>query len=207
MSVMTTAEQQHRDEANSRLSQVGQRYFNLIEFDTDEELVIEIRKHPFGLLLIEVTGVLISAIIAVTAIVLSTNLDSVNSSLGTSSVSGLKAFLIGGGLILATFGIIATVIGMIIYRSNVIFVTSEKLAQVVYKNIIDRKISQLSIGDVQDVTVNQKGIFARLLNYGTLIVETAGEQQNYTFTFVPHPYEAARSIVGAHEMNLRKFGN
>lgn len=204
---MNDAERQHREEASSRLSQMGQRYFSLIEFDEDEELVIEIRKHPFGLFLIEAMGVFVSSAIAIAGIVLGMNIGSVDATIGTSSSASFQVFVIGVSIILAILGLVATVIGMIIYRSNVIFVTSEKLAQVLYKNIIDRKISQLSIGDVQDVTVNQKGIFARIFKYGTLIVETAGEQQNYTFTFVPSPYEAAKSIVGAHETNLRKYGN
>jgi len=68
-----------------------------------------------------------------------------------------------------------------------------------YKTIFDRKISQLGIGDVQDVTVTQKGIFARIFNYGTLVIETAGEQVNYIFTYTPRPYETAKQIVGSHE--------
>lgn len=95
----------------------------------------------------------------------------------------------------------------IFYKSNVVLVTNEKLAQVLYKNLFHRRISKLSIGDVQDVTVIQKGVFAHLFNYGTLIVETAGEQQNYTFAFAPNPYESSKAIVMAHEDNLKRHGN
>ena len=86
-------------------------------------------------------------------------------------------------------------------------VTSDKIAQVLYRTIFDRKISQLSIGDVQDVTVTQRGVLARMFNYGTIVIETAGEQQNYTFTFVPDPYMCGKAIVGAHEENLKQYGN
>ncbi|MCA9344118.1 PH domain-containing protein, partial [Candidatus Saccharibacteria bacterium] len=71
----------------------------------------------------------------------------------------------------------------------------------------NRKISQLSIGDVQDVTVTQKGVLAHLFNYGTLVIETAGEQQNYLFTYIPDPYKHSKLIVGAHEKNLVQYGN
>jgi hypothetical protein len=103
--------------------------------------------------------------------------------------------------------LIGTGIGAYLYISNVILVTSEKLAQVLYKSIFNRKISQLSIGDVQDVTVNQVGLTARLFNYGTIIIETAGEQDNYDFTYVPDPYKKSKLIVGSHEVNLTKYGN
>lgn len=196
---------QHRAEASTRLSSLGKRFFELIEFDDTEELVTEIRKHSFGLFIIVLSGLIVSCVVALTLVVLAFNLDIVG--VAEESLPTVRNLLVGLGIGLSGLGIIATVISVIVYRSSVIFVTSDKIAQVLYRNIIDRKISQLSIGDVQDVTVTQKGIFARLFNFGTLVVETAGEQQNYTFTYVPKPYENAKAIVGAHEENLRKYGN
>lgn len=193
----------HREQASRRLSPVGRRYFNLIEFDDQEELVAEIRKHPFGLVLVEVIGITTSVAVATLLIFIGMSAPE----LGLEAGSGFSSIMVAAGIILGLFGLVLTFIGALVYLSNVIFVTNEKLAQVVYSNIISRKISQLSIGDVQDVTVVQKGIFSRLFNYGTLTVETAGEQANYTFTYVPSPYESARLIVGAHEENLKQFGN
>lgn len=193
----------HREQASSRLTALGKKFFKLIEFDSEEELILEIRKHPFGLVGIYVMGfVVVFAMMAL--VVASDQLFDVD---GLGELSVLQPFVAVGGGLLAIGALISTAIGAYIYQSNVIFITSEKIAQVVYKNIIDRKISQLSIGDVQDVTVSQSGIFARIFNYGTLVIETAGEQQNYTFSFVPKPYESSQAIVGAHEENLKKYGN
>ena len=86
-------------------------------------------------------------------------------------------------------------------------VTSEKLAQLLNPSLFNRKISQLSIGDVQDVSVHQNGIFPHIFDYGTVVIETAGEQQNYTFTFAPEPYKCAQAMVNAHEENLKLYGN
>jgi hypothetical protein len=193
----------NRDAASQRLSSLGQRFFKFIEFDEDEELVLEIRKHPFGLFGIYLTGIIMSLVVM--AVILG-----LNHLMGDASLRDVEPFrpiiLAVGGLIAAGV-LIMTAVGAYLYQSNVIFITSEKIAQVLYKNIVDRKISQLSIGDVQDVTVSQKGLFSRIFQYGTLVIETAGEQQNYTFTFVPQPYECAQAIVGSHESNLRKYGN
>lgn len=196
----------HEQEAYSRLSNIGQRFFKFIEFDEGEELVAEIRKHPFGLFIIDLLGFAISALLAIIPIVLAFNLDFFQ--LGDSSnASAARGVLIIIGVLLGSLSIVATLISAMLYRNNVIYVTSDKIAQVLYTSLFNRKISQLSIGDVQDVTVTQKGIFSRIFNFGTLVIETAGEQQNYTFTYIPEPYESARSIVGSHEVNLRKFGN
>lgn len=193
----------NRDAASQRLSALGRRFFKFIEFDEDEELVLEIRKHPFGLVGVYLTGIFVT--IAVLAVVIVLTYFLRDESL--AEVAFLRPIVAVIGGVIAIAALIMTAIGAYLYQSNVIFVTSEKIAQVIYKNIIDRKISQLSIGDIQDVTVSQNGIFSRIFHYGTLVIETAGEQQNYTFTFVPHPYESSQAIVGAHELNLRKYGN
>lgn len=196
----------HLTEATAKLSPLGKKLFELVEFDDDEELVAEIRKHPFGQFVIELTGTFVSLVVAGSLIAFALNLNNLGFG-GVDQQSNIQAFLIVAGFLLGVLGLVMTVVSMILYRSNVIFITSEKIAQVIYKNIIDRKISQLGIGDVQDVTVHQNGIFARIFNYGTLVIETAGEQENYTFNYVPTPYENAKLIVGTHEVNLRKYGN
>lgn len=198
-------EDANREKAIECLSPEARKHFHLIEFDSNEVLVTEIRKHPIGLLLILFIGVLVgAAILLVAALTASADL---NAFLSTSGLNDMKGILMMIYIILLVIALAGTLIGAFIYRSNVIYITSEKLAQVQYASLFNRKISQLSIGDVQDVSVQQKGIIAHLFNYGTLVVETAGEQQNYTFTFVPHPYERSKDIVGAHERNLVQYGN
>lgn len=198
---------EHHEQASTKLTSVGKRYFHLIEFDDNEELVLEIRKHPFGLLLLVVGGVVLSTVVTLIPILLAFVLDDIGVVQGGQSTALIQQLLVVAGLILGLGALIVTGINTILYRNNVIFVTSEKIAQVVYLSLFNRKISQLSIGDVQDVTVAQNGIFPNLLGYGSLVIETAGEQQNYTFTYVPKPYESAKLIVGSHELNLRQFGN
>ena len=188
------------------LSSRAKRFFNMIEFDDNEELVWEIRKDPFGLFVLYFTGSAIAAIIF-SALVLGPLLFTTDF-LGLGiELGSLRPIMIGLGFFLTVFALVGTAVGAYLYQSNVVLITSEKIAQLLYKTIFDRKISQLSIGDVQDVTVTQKGVFARIFKYGTLVIETAGEQENYNFTFTPDPYETAKAIVGAHEENLKKYGN
>lgn len=190
----------------SRLSAVGRQLFKVIEFDENETLIYEIRKDPFGLVMIYLTGMFVAGAIFLLMVIGPSLLG--NDALGSDvSLSDFKVVLALLGGLLTILTIIGTAIGAYLYQSNVVIVTSEKLAQVLYRTIFDRKISQLSIGDVQDVTVSQKGLLARAFDYGTLVIETAGEQSNYTFTYTPKPYEAAKAIIFAHEENLKRFGN
>lgn len=198
-------EEDNRNKASEHLSSEGRKYFNLIEFDANEELVMEIRKHPIGATLIMITGgFVVLATLILTAFIASVDL---NAFFNVTSLNGLRAVIVIISLFISIFAIAGTFIGLFLYKSNVIYVTSEKIAQILYTSLFNRKISQLSIGDVQDVTVTQNGILAHMFNYGMLVIETAGEQQNYTFTFVPEPYAKSKAIVGTHERNLVNYGN
>ncbi len=190
------------DQGKSHLSSIGKKYFKFIEFDDEEELLAEIRKHAFGLWIIILAGIFIALAVfaGVTAVISAGFLNS----LGFGNLNSVAVF---GGFLLSVFVLVATAINAYLYRNNVVFVTNEKIAQVLFITLFNKKISQLSIGDVQDVTVQQKGFLANIFGYGTLVVETAGEQQNYTFTFVPRPYETSKVIINAHELNLKQYGN
>lgn len=188
-----------------KLSSIGKSLFNKIEFDEEEVLIAEIRKHPFGLFLIYLTGFAIAFAVFMVLIVAPILLHGD----GMLGVDLAKLELIFNILAFVVFILcfVGTGIAAYLYKSDVIILTSEKITQMIYQSIFSRKISQLSIGDVQDVTVRQVGVFAHMFNYGSIVIETAGEQSNYSFTYVPDPYVRAKEIVGSHENNLVKFGN
>src|SRR3990167_5786810 len=163
----------HKAEACARLSHMGQRLFRFIEFDDEEKLLAEIRKHPVGLFFIIVMGIFISLVVAVAIVTLALNLNFIGIEIGDDLL--IREILIGLGLMLGSFGLVATLIAAILYRSDVVFVTDQKIAEVVYISLFNRRILQLGMGNVQDVTVSQKGILPRLFNFGGLVVETAGE--------------------------------
>jgi uncharacterized membrane protein YdbT with pleckstrin-like domain len=188
------------------LSTNGRVLFQLIEFDQEEQLLREIRKHPIGLFIIYATGLTIAVLLFAIFTIGGTVLDSDSLGLGID-IAQFRSIIIFIGLLLAVLSTGITLIAAYLYKHNVMLVTTEKIAQVLYRTLFDRKISQLSIGDVQDVTVTQKGVLARLFNFGTIVIETAGEQQNYRFTYTPDPYQASKAIVSAHELNLKQFGN
>lgn len=173
---------------------------SLIEFDKNEKIICEIRKHYVGLFATLLTGLLVAVILFVTIIVLAVVITGIpDEGVVNQNLALNIAYGIGALVVLGT--IFATFVGGYIYQHNVMLVTSDKIAQVLYKTIFDRKVSQLSITDIQDVTVIQSGIFPRIFNYGTITIETAGEQQNYTFTYAPQPYVRAKDIISAHELH------
>jgi hypothetical protein len=49
-----------------------------------------------------------------------------------------------------------------------------------------------------DVSVRQD-FFGTVFDFGKISVETPGEQDNYEFFAIPHPKDAAKTIIEAHE--------
>lgn len=191
-----------------QLSPLGAKFSQMIELDSNERILSEIRKDPFGLFVIYFLGGLVTLVLFVLMLVMasSVSVDSVTAGTGVSN-SSFRSVVIALGFFLTVLSIIITAIAAFLYRNNVVLITTEKVAQMLYASLFNRKISQLSIADVQDVTVKQQGIFAHIFKYGTLVIETAGEQENYTFTFAPDPYETGKILVGSHEADVALHGN
>lgn len=188
------------------LSPSAREVFGLIEFDEDERLLYEIRKHWFGLFIIYFMGSFVVALMLVISIAVAAMPS--GEDLGTGfSLGSLQMPIVAIMMLLTVLAAIVTAIAAYLYRTNVILVTSDKLAQLLNPSLFNRKISQLSIGDVQDATVVQRGILPHMFNYGTITIESSGEQNNYDFTYVPQPYEAAKAIINSHEENLKLYGN
>lgn len=190
------------------LSPIGKKFFSMIEFDDNEQLHREVRKDPFGLFMIYLGGSLTTLVLFLILVVGGAAFDFTGITADTGiTASSLSAIIVALGFFLTVGAILITAVAAFLYKNNVVLITSEKITQMLYLSLFNRKISQLSIADVQDVTVRQDGIFAHIFNYGTLTIETAGEQSNYTFTFTPEPYETAKALVGSHEADVAQHGN
>ena len=202
----TTGMGAHKAEVCAGLSPIGRRLFKYIEFDEDEQLIAEVRKDPIGLFFIIVIGAFITLAIVLATSFFAIGISRFSIDFGESS-SMIRSVIVVVGLLLAFFSVIMTLISTILYRSNVVFITDQKIAEVVYISILNRRTLQLNIGNVEDVSVVQKGLLPRIFKYGSLIIETAGEMKNPAFTYVPEPYEVAQLIIQAHEEYVKKYGN
>jgi len=182
---------------------ISKKYLELIEMDPDEQFICVIKRHPIGLVGVYLSGLFIALGVIFGSSIFGAWLNVQPESSGQNL--GIYISIIG--LVIGVVVAIFTFVSGYVYSNSVILVTSDKIAQILYKNLVDRKISQLSLGDLQDVTVDQSGLPARLFKYGTLVIETAGEQNNFTFNFTPYPYRCAEEIVGAREKSIKKYGN
>lgn len=82
---------------------------------------------------------------------------------------------------------------------DIYIVTDESIIDVFQQGFFGRKIVQISLLRVQDVSSNIQGLLPTLFAYGNILIETAGEQtQNLLFEQVPNPQEVSAKIMEMH---------
>lgn len=88
---------------------------------------------------------------------------------------------------------------------DILAVTEMEVIQISQSGIFDRKISEISILRVQDVSAEVNGFLATLFGYGDVIVESAGEQtQKYIIKDIPRPNEVASEILKFHNEQVAR---
>jgi uncharacterized membrane protein YdbT with pleckstrin-like domain len=164
------------------------RYWQGIYLDRDETPVTVIHRHPIGII-----GIILVGLIAIAAaIVLFTVLS-------PDSFSSNPTGVVGGLFIFSAAVALIVLVAIYIYRQSRLLVTNKHLAQIMQRTLVNRKVSQLSMRDVEDANADQRGILAMIFNYGTLTVETAGEMENFVFSLCPTPNKYADQILEARE--------
>jgi uncharacterized membrane protein YdbT with pleckstrin-like domain len=84
--------------------------------------------------------------------------------------------------------------GFLYWFFNVYIVTTERVVDVDFYNLIYKKVSDADLIKIQDVSYNQGGVLRTLLNYGDVNIQTAGEVTNFDFEAVPQPDRVAKIL-------------
>ncbi len=166
----------------------------ILALDESEEIIVRTGKHRIGLIITYVTtGVSIAALLVILFFAVK-NSDTIGVSKSVISVAALSLIAL-----IALVGYISAYV----YKRNELVVTNENIIQVLQYSLFNRQTSQLSLGKIQDVSVDQVGILSSLFKYGTIEIETAGEKSNFAFSFTPEPNQVAKTIIESHEEYLR----
>jgi len=175
--------------------------FLYLNLHTDEKILFVVRHHWAGFL--GTLGLFIAMaafpllLVFVAKLIFSSQLPQYMSILVTAT-SGYYLFLVT-----FLFG------AWINYYYDIVFITTERILNVNQKGLLARDVSELSLQQVQDVSTQMHGILRSFFNYGTLIVETAGEgtsdvqmahglQGYFSVEDLPDPNRLARVISELH---------
>lgn len=113
-------------------------------------------------------------------------------------------FIILGGSIYA-LGILALLLyGFVDYYLDIYVITDRRIVDIRQNGFFRREISELYLREVQDVNAKVLGFFPTVLHFGEVIIQTAGEIDNFIFHGVPHPYQISKTIVDLHESVVKE---
>jgi len=158
-----------------------------------EQVICNIKRHPIGIIGIFVGAGFLLLVLAVLAFGVIPHFVTSTSHNQVYAVGGL--IFVVAALVCLGFLFIASKV----YWGNNWIVTSDSITQVTKVSLFDKQSSQLSLGNLEDVTAVQDGLLAHMFHYGVLRVETAGERSKFVFPYCPDPNSCAQKILNARE--------
>jgi len=158
-----------------------------------ESVVCMIKRHPIGIIGVYVGTGLLLAVLAVLAFIVAPNFLT---DMSRSQVISIGSVIF---ILFAVLSLAFAFISNIVYWGNSWTVTTDSITQVTQTSLFNRQSSQLSLGNLEDVTAEQNGILTHIFNYGLLRVETAGERSKFMFLYCPNPNYYATQILDARE--------
>ena len=175
--------------------------------DKDEKLLAIIKRHPFGIIRLYAAILIgLGASVGLVFYLLPAFVKPDENS-GIYAIVGVIAVIVVG------FMLFIAAIATTIYNKSQLLITDKTITQTIQVSLFNKKVSQLAVSSVEDVTANTNGIFPTLFGYGKLLIETAGEQENFHFEYCPHAdhyaklvLEARQQFLGEREMELRQSG-
>lgn len=78
---------------------------------------------------------------------------------------------------------------------NISLVTKRRVLDIDFKILFSKNVASTKIAQIEDVSLNQVGLIRAVFDYGDILVQTAGTEDNFDFEAVPHP-ERVVHIVG-----------
>lgn len=80
---------------------------------------------------------------------------------------------------------------------NVYLVTSERIVDMDFFQLLYRKISSADLLKIEDITFTTGGVAQVIFNYGDIHIQTAGEKEEFEFLKVPNPGAVQKVIEEA----------
>lgn len=100
-----------------------------------------------------------------------------------------KVFWVAAGLYLAYWAI-RMLLTWYRYQNDVWVVTNQRLIDSIKRNPFSLTVSTADLVSLQDMTVSRHGLLRTIFNFGDVICETAGgDQQEFLISAIPRPAE------------------
>jgi len=77
---------------------------------------------------------------------------------------------------------------------NIYIVTTERVIDIDFIQLLYKKFSEARLNRIEDVSYVASGFTATIFNFGTISIQTAGENTNFEFDAIPNPAAVVKRI-------------
>jgi uncharacterized membrane protein len=159
-----------------------------IPLEKDEQVVMQVHRHWFVLI---THAVLLIAVLSLPFIAY--KLLVMYGGIAVGSISSSAGWTLGALWVL--FGWTLYFKFWTLYWLDIWVVTNKRLIDIDYKRLFDRDIAIMNLNNIQDVTVRVTGVFAHLLGFGAVAVQTAGESREFVIDQIANPKKLHEALV------------
>lgn len=86
-------------------------------------------------------------------------------------------------------------VAFIDFYYDISIVTDLRIIDINQQELFSRHVSELSLPEVEDVSVKVRGVLGSIFDYGNVLIQTAGARNEFVFESVRHPQEIAELIL------------
>lgn len=156
--------------------------------DKDEQVLLFVRKH----FITNFLWITIGAFLLMLPLVAGPISVVLNFSIPFFSAKQILFFILFYYLVIASY----LFVRFITWYFNVSLVTSERIIDIDFSDVIYKNLASTTLELVQDVSYTQTGVFRTFFHYGDVLVQTAGENTHFDFDAVPQPENVVHIIGG-----------
>jgi len=162
-----------------------------LQLETEEHVLLQVRKHWFvlGAQLFSVILIALAPLIFYTVITLLTDLGKSLPGEGTIMIILYTVWLLI--MWMALFNIWTN------YYLDVWTITNKRVIAVDQRGLFSRTTGSFRLERLQDIIIDVHGIIPTLLNFGSVEIQTAGEEKNFKVFGVPAPSHIKALILSA----------
>ncbi len=136
-----------------------------------------------------IAALVILAILAFPVLIyISANIDSVTQVVPVPAVFLVASFYI-------TILVLLLISVLWIWRRNKVVITDQHIVDIDQMGLFTRVVSTLRLEEIQDISASVKGPLQTIFQYGSIVIQTAGERENFVFNYIPNPYELEHYIL------------
>lgn len=165
----------------------------------DETIQMVIRKHPIVYLRLLVIFLGLSIFPVTVFMMFWSNYFPLSS----GSLAGVTGYL--GACFYLLYSLAIFLIAWLNEEFDLFIITDQRLIDITQVNFFKRTVADTPLRNIEDAVTDIHGIFATLLNYGILDIQTAaGNASDFVIDHIPDPVLMAREIMNIVRENQKK---